>query len=197
VRCYVAKSFRDSTISAKGQQMAQWLNIVSWIAVILGLLPALVIAFDVTAHPQHMKIMNVVWPITGLYLPVFGWLLYADMARRSVHNSGLCAARPPRIQVTAAEFEQTIGFLHSGRRGRSDFVLDLMEPLRPVVDRRLLEFVQAHAFHPADFTIRSDGVCRLNPEMARHVVRQSGDFQFGSPGFLPAFHFRLEPRSIV
>ena len=62
--------------------MAQWLIIVSWVAVILGLLTALAIAFDVTAHPQHMKIMNVVWPITGLYLPVVGWLLYADMARR-------------------------------------------------------------------------------------------------------------------
>jgi hypothetical protein len=29
-----------------------------------------------------MKIMNVVWPITGLYLPIIGWLLYADMARQ-------------------------------------------------------------------------------------------------------------------
>jgi hypothetical protein len=27
-------------------------------------------------------------------------------------------------------------------------------------------------FHPADFTIRSDGVCRLNPEMTEHVLRQ-------------------------
>ena len=62
--------------------MAQWLIIVSWVAVILGLLTALAIAFDVTTHPQHMKIMNVVWPITGLYLPVLGWLLYDDMARR-------------------------------------------------------------------------------------------------------------------
>jgi CRISPR-associated protein Cas1 len=50
-------------------------------------------------------------------------------------------------------------------------VCDLMEPLRPVVDRTVLEFVQAHAFHRADFTIRSDGVCRLNPDMARHIVR--------------------------
>ena len=62
--------------------MAQWLTIASWVAVILGLLTALATAFDVTAHPQHMKIMNVVWPITGLYLPIAGWLLYADMARR-------------------------------------------------------------------------------------------------------------------
>jgi hypothetical protein len=74
VRCYVAKSFRDSTISAKEQQMAQWLNIVSWIAVILGLLTALVIAFDVTAHPQHMKIMNVVWPILARFAQKVGRL---------------------------------------------------------------------------------------------------------------------------
>src|SRR5271163_3240274 len=62
--------------------MAQWLTIVSWVAVILGLLTALALAFDVTARPQHMKIMNVVWPISGLYLPIAGWLFYADMARR-------------------------------------------------------------------------------------------------------------------
>jgi len=75
------KSFRNSAISGKVQQMGQWLIIVSWVAVIIGLLTALAIAFDVTAHPQHMKIMNVVWPITELYFPVLGWLLYGDMAR--------------------------------------------------------------------------------------------------------------------
>jgi CRISP-associated protein Cas1 len=78
-----------------------------------------------------------------------------------------------RIEIVAAGYDPTIGLLHSGRVGRSrhDFVLDLMEPLRPIVDRTILEFVQTHTFHPADFTIRSDGVCRLNPEMARCVVR--------------------------
>ena len=75
-----------------------------------------------------------------------------------------------RIQVIAAGFDPTIEFLHSGRRGRSDFVLDLMEPLRPIVDRKVLEFVRAHTFHSADFTIRPDGVCRLNPEMARKIA---------------------------
>ena len=34
----------------------------------------------------------------------------------------------------------------------------------------VLDFVKTHAFDPADFVIRSDGVCRLNPEMARMVV---------------------------
>jgi hypothetical protein len=34
----------------------------------------------------------------------------------------------------------------------------------------VLDFVKAHVFDPADFVIRTDGVCRLNPEMARMVV---------------------------
>ena len=50
------------------------------------------------------------------------------------------------------------------------FVFDLMEPERPKVDRLMLDFVEDHVFDPADFVIRSDGVCRLNPEMARMVV---------------------------
>lgn len=75
-----------------------------------------------------------------------------------------------RIQIVAAGLDPSIGVLHSGRRGRPDFVLDLMEPLRPIVDRAVLEFVQTHTFHPADFTMRSDGVCRLNPEMARQIA---------------------------
>ena len=48
------------------------------------------------------------------------------------------------IQVLAAGYDPTIGFLHAGRRGGPDFVLDLMEPLRPLVDRKALEFVGAH-----------------------------------------------------
>jgi len=47
------------------------------------------------------------------------------------------------------------------------FVFDLMEPERPKIDRVVLDFVREHVF---DFVIRSDGVCRLNPEMARMVV---------------------------
>jgi hypothetical protein len=43
--------------------------------------------------------------------------------------------------------------------------------MRPIVDRKVLEFVQSHTLHPADFTIRNDGVCRLSPEMAKCVFR--------------------------
>ncbi len=81
-----------------------------------------------------------------------------------------------RTQVLAQGFDPTIGILHASKPDRAAFVLDLMEPLRPIVDRKVLEFVQAHTFHPADFTIRTDGVCRLNPELARRVIAVTGRF---------------------
>jgi CRISPR-associated protein Cas1 len=59
---------------------------------------------------------------------------------------------------------------HEGSDGSSKFIFDLMEPDRPKVDSAVLGFVKGHVFDPADFVIRADGVCRLNPEMARMVV---------------------------
>jgi CRISP-associated protein Cas1 len=43
-------------------------------------------------------------------------------------------------------------------------------PERPTVDRSVLDFMKGRVFDPADFVIRTDGVCRLNPKMARMVV---------------------------
>jgi CRISP-associated protein Cas1 len=63
--------------------------------------------------------------------------------------------------------------MHEGSDGSSKFIFDLMEPERPRVDRAVVDFVKGHVFDPADFGIRRDGVCRLNPEMARMVVARA------------------------
>ena len=76
-----------------------------------------------------------------------------------------------RMQVVAAGLDPTIGILHGNARGQHGLVYDLMEPLRPIVDRKVLEFVQSRTFYPADFTLANNGICRLNPELARNVVR--------------------------
>ena len=75
-----------------------------------------------------------------------------------------------RIKAISEGYDPTIGIMHEGSDGSSKFIFDLMEPERPRVDRAVLDFVKGHVFDPADFVIRSDGVCRLNPEMARMVV---------------------------
>jgi CRISPR-associated protein Cas1 len=75
-----------------------------------------------------------------------------------------------RIKAISDGYDPTIGIIHEGRDGSSKFIFDLMEPERLRVDRAVLDFVNGNVFDPADFAIRSDGVCRLNPEMARMVV---------------------------
>jgi hypothetical protein len=39
-----------------------------------------------------------------------------------------------------------------------------------ILDRAVIDFVKGQVFDPADYIIRADGVCRLNPEMARMVL---------------------------
>ena len=76
-----------------------------------------------------------------------------------------------RMQVVATGLDPKIGILHGNARGQHGLVFDLMEPLRPIVDRTVLEFVQSRTFHSADFILASNGNCRLNPELARNVIR--------------------------
>jgi CRISPR associated protein Cas1 len=74
-----------------------------------------------------------------------------------------------RARCGGVMFERA-GIMHCEWDDAPAFLFDLMEPERPRVDRAVLDFVRGHVFDPADFVIRSDGVCRLNPEMARMVV---------------------------
>jgi CRISPR-associated protein Cas1 len=85
-----------------------------------------------------------------------------------------------RMQVVAAGLNPAIGILHGNARGQHGLVYDLMEPLRPIVDRKVLEFVQSRTFHPADFNLTNNGNCRLNPELARNLVRAIVVFRKGN-----------------
>ena len=40
----------------------------------------------------------------------------------------------------------------------------------------VLSFLKSEALHPADFTIREDGVVTLNPELARQVAGVAASF---------------------
>ncbi|MGG0416916.1 hypothetical protein ABEY52_12855 [Priestia aryabhattai] len=40
-----------------------WLEILSYIAITIGIIQFLVITIDVIRHPQMMFVMNIVWPI--------------------------------------------------------------------------------------------------------------------------------------
>lgn len=75
-----------------------------------------------------------------------------------------------RTTAAAAGLDPTVGYLHACHPGRAALVYDLMEPLRPRVDRLVLDFVQRHTFTPSDVILTERGVCRLHPQLARSVA---------------------------
>lgn len=81
-----------------------------------------------------------------------------------------------RIRAIADSYDPMLGILHDQKAKKRDltpsFALDLMEPLRPVVDRAVLKLVRQETFTGADFVLQSDGVCRLSPNLATLVSAQ-------------------------
>jgi CRISPR-associated protein Cas1 len=79
-----------------------------------------------------------------------------------------------QIRLIVEGFDPTIGIMHEKRALRGinpGFALDHMEPMRPVVDRAVLHLLATVTFTGADFSIQQDGVCRMNPELARRVAQ--------------------------
>jgi CRISP-associated protein Cas1 len=87
-----------------------------------------------------------------------------------------CLEAQMRVTVVVAGLEPTIGYLHANHPGRVALVYDLMEPLRPIVDRQVLDLIRSHTFAASDFVVSARGVCRLHPQLAQAMAqRQTSD----------------------
>jgi CRISPR-associated protein Cas1 len=71
--------------------------------------------------------------------------------------------------VLEAGLDPTVGYLHASRPDRLALVYDLMEPLRPLVDRFVLRFVFSHLFTSKEFLLGPTGICRLHPLLAKRA----------------------------
>jgi len=79
--------------------------------------------------------------------------------------------RHMQIEAIAEGYDPTTGIMHKPKKGSPAYALDLMEPLRPVVDRAILNFTHSETYSGGDFTIQGGGVCRLEPELSRWAVQ--------------------------
>jgi CRISPR-associated endonuclease Cas1 len=112
------------------------------------------------------------WRRVGQRRSFLGWNRNATHPVQAMLNYAYAVLESQiRIAVSAVGLDPTIGYLHANKGDRPALVLDLMEPLRPVVDRLLMEFVAAERFSPGDFSISRTGLCRLHPQLARRVVQ--------------------------
>jgi len=64
-----------------------WLHWLSIAALLLGGSCALVVAVDITRHPQKMAVMNVVWPVTALFGTVLTLWSYFHYGRDSTEEA--------------------------------------------------------------------------------------------------------------
>lgn len=64
-----------------------------------------------------------------------------------------------------------LGVLHRDAKGRDSLALDLIEPVRPHVDRYLLDLVGTHTFTRRDFIETRDGQCRLMPAVTEELAQ--------------------------
>ncbi|MBF7019193.1 DUF4396 domain-containing protein [Staphylococcus sp. 18_1_E_LY] len=58
--------------------------IISLIFIILSILQFILILIDIFKRPQKMFIMNIVWPLTGLYFPILGIIGYYTLGRTKI-----------------------------------------------------------------------------------------------------------------
>jgi CRISPR-associated protein Cas1 len=119
-------------------------------------------------------------PVPDSWLKVgsrsMSWQRESNNARHPINamlNYGYAIlASSVHTKLVANGFDPSIGFAHRRESNRIPLVYDLMEPLRPEVDRMILGFALANTFTPGDFTINSKGGCRLNPQMAKALVHK-------------------------
>jgi CRP-like cAMP-binding protein len=64
--------------------MPFWLHVMAIVALAIGFLTAVVIAVDELRNPQHMWIMNVVWPVAALFGTVVSLWAYFRYGRLSM-----------------------------------------------------------------------------------------------------------------
>lgn len=81
----------------------------AWISITLSVICLAIILIDVLKHPQRMKIMNVVWPVTALYAgPAAVWF-YLTIGKRPAHENGQNAKQKSQVWQSVLK-----GALHCG-----------------------------------------------------------------------------------
>jgi hypothetical protein len=76
-----------------------WLHTFAVLFLVLGFLCAGIIAVDILRHPQHMAIMDIVWPVTALFgtlITVWGYFRYGRLVTSHAMRQAKSKSGAPR-----------------------------------------------------------------------------------------------------
>lgn len=69
---------------------------------VLGGCTALMILKDLFRHPHPVSVMNIIWPLTGLYMPFIGWIAWWYLGRKPSQQQKLALLAPQKIRGNAS-----------------------------------------------------------------------------------------------
>mgnify|MGYP005811225253 CR=1 FL=1 len=95
-----------------------WLHALAIACLLLGAICAAIVAGDLSRHPQHMWIMNVVWPVTALFGSiwiVWQYFTYGRLATRAKMAASMKhSEEPPNRRLTPFPIIVANAALHCG-----------------------------------------------------------------------------------
>lgn len=74
------------------------------------------------------------------------------------------------IAARVVGLDPGLGVIHADQLNRDSLAADLMEPVRPVVDRFVVDLLASRTFAARDFFETREGVCRIMPILARELA---------------------------
>jgi CRISPR-associated endonuclease Cas1 len=82
-----------------------------------------------------------------------------------------------RLACLAVGLDPGLGVLHGDLKARDSLALDVVEPVRPVVDRFALRVITDRAFRAADFVETRQGVCRVLEPLSHELAATMLDWR--------------------
>jgi hypothetical protein len=96
------------------QELGVSLVFIAWISIAIAFVCALVIVADELRHPQSMSVMNIVWPVTALYLSLFALWAYFTLGRRHTKRSMREKALPKNHDAPPTAAQIALSASHCG-----------------------------------------------------------------------------------
>ncbi len=96
----------------------------------------------------------------------------ADPINALLNYGYALAEAETRLAAIAVGLDPGLGVVHTDQRNRDSLALDLLEPLRPLVERHVLQLLAARHFRASDFHETRQGACRLLPPLTHELAEQ-------------------------
>lgn len=80
------------------------------------------------------------------------------------------------IAARTVGLDPGLGIIHADRPNRDSLSADLMEPIRPLVDRWVIELLARRSFAARDFFETRDGVCRVTPPLTHELAASAAEW---------------------